>query len=223
MIEALYLVIGLMIVMAAIPVVASLSLILAICKRFVMRFNDPMELHRFRVRLGGNVAYFVATLNGLVVVYYYVSAGLPMGTRFEPWIYAAAQRLPEGWYLATALAFLFGGFVLKVTRSPYVGLVVILLFVAQIAIELAPTAFELARDPGLFARFIAEIDRMHEAYANVGGIPGTVMATILAGLVYGVAMQAAYYALVLTSLLIALRATFSLRNLGGSRFEAGEI
>ena len=56
MAEALYLVIGLRILMALVPVITIAALALAILKRFVMRWNDPVERYRFRVRLGGNVS-----------------------------------------------------------------------------------------------------------------------------------------------------------------------
>ena len=213
MLEALYLVIGLMIVMATIPVATVLSLALAIVKRFVMRWNDPVERYRFRVRLGGNVAYFIALLNGLAVLYYFLADGLPMGERFEPWVYAIAERLPEGWYLATAVAFLFGGFLLKVTRSPYAAGFLTILFLAQVAIELAPAFFALAEDPGLFARFFEEIARMEEGYRTVGGFPKTVMGVVLAGLVYGLALQASYYALAVIAFIIALQGSLALRTL----------
>ncbi len=220
MVEMLYLVIGLMIVMAAIPVLATLSLTLAVCKRFVMRFHDPVEFYRFRVRLGGNVAYFVALLNAIAVLYYFIAAGLPMGERFDLWFRVAAQRLPEGWYIATALVFLVGGFLLKVLRSRTLALLLLFLFLFQIAIELSPTLFALARDPGLFARFFEEIARMRETHANVGGIPGTVMGTILAGLVYGIAIQLAYYALAVASFAISLHGTARLSHLDERRFRA---
>ena len=214
MLEALYLVIGLMIVMAVIPVITIVSLALAIAKRFVMRWYDPVERYRFRVRLGGNVAYFVALLNAMAVLYYFIAAGLPMGARFEPWVSAASQRLPEGWYLATAVAFLFGGFLLKITRSPFTAGFLTVIFLAQITIELSPTIFALAKDPGLFARFYEEIERMHQGYQQVGGIPKTVMGTVLAGLVYGLAVQATYYVLAVTAFLIALQGSLGLRAFG---------
>lgn len=220
MIEMLYLVIGLMIVMAVIPVVAVLALALAITKRYLMRFNDAVDRLRFRVRLGGNIAYFVATLNALAMLYYFVSAGLPVGARFSPWLAEASQRLPEGWYLATCFAFLIAGFLVKVTRSVYLAAFLFGLFAAQVAMEMAPTLFALAHDPGLFARFFAEIARLREAYANVGGFPGTVMGTLLAGMVYGAAVQTAYYALAAWGLLIALSATLRLRRFSARRFRA---
>lgn len=213
MLEALYLVIGLMIVMAMIPVITILSLLLAIVKRFTMRWNDPVERFRFRVRLGGNVAYFVALLNAIAVLYYFVVAGLPVGESFRPWIATVSERLPEGWYLGTAVAFLFGGFLLKITRSPLTAAFLLLLFIVQISIELAPTFYALSKDPGLFARFFAEIERMHEAYKTVGGIPRTVMGTVLTGLVYGLALQAAYYALAAASFAIALAGALRLKAL----------
>jgi hypothetical protein len=214
MLEALYLVIGLMIVMAMIPVITIVSLSLAIVKRFVMRWYDPVERFRFRVRLGGNVAYFVALLNVMAVIYYFIAAGLPMGARFAPWVSIASQRLPEGWYLATAVAFLFGGFLLKITRAPLAAALLMVIFLAQIAFEMAPTIFALAKDPGLFARFFEEIERMHQGYQQVGGIPKTVMGTVLAGLVYGLAVQAIYYVLAVTAFLIALQGTLGLRAIG---------
>jgi len=214
MLEALYLVIGLMIVMAMIPVITIVSLSLAITKRFVMRWYDPVERFRFRIRLGGNVAYFVALLNAMAVMYYFIAAGLPMGARFEPWIFTASQRLPEGWYLATAVAFLFGGFLLKITRSPFAAGFLTVIFLTQITIELSPTIFALAKDPGLFARFYEEIERMHQGYQQVGGIPKTVMGTVLAGLVYGLAVQATYYVLAATAFLIALQGSLGLRAIG---------
>jgi hypothetical protein len=218
MVEMLFLVLGLMIVMAAIPVIACLALMLAIAKRFIVRFNDPVEKSRFRVRLGGNVAYFIATLNALAVIYYFIAAGLPFGNRFDPWLSVAAGRLPEGWYLASAVAFLFAGFLLKITRSAYIAVFVLALFGAQIALEMSPTLFALAQDPGLFARFVDEITRLREAYASVGGIPGTIMATLFAGMVYGVLIQAAYYILTLASFLIALQGTLRLRRIAGQHF-----
>jgi hypothetical protein len=220
MVEMLYLVIGLMIVMAAIPVLAVLALALAIAKRYVMRFNDAVDRLRFRVRLGGNIAYFVATLNALAALYYFIAAGLPVGPRFASWIAAASQRLPEGWYLATAFAFLIAGFLVKVTRSVYLAGFLLVLFGAQLAIELAPTVFALARDPGLFARFFDEIVRLREAYASVGGLPSTVMGLLLAGLVYAAAVQAAYYALTVWGLVIALAATLRLRRFSARRFRS---
>lgn len=220
MAEMLYLVVGLMIVMAAVPVLAVLALALAIAKRYLMRFNDAVDRQRFRVRLGGNVAYFVAALNGLAVLYYFVAAGFPFGARFDPWIAAAAQRLPEGWYLASAFAFLIAGFLLKVTRSSVIALFLLGLFVVQMLMELAPTFFALAADPGMFTRFPAEIARLRAAYADVGGAPGTVMATLLAGLVYGAVIQAAYYLLVTASFAIALVATLRLRRHFARRFGA---
>ena len=213
MLEALYLVIGLMIVMAMIPVITIVSLSLAIVKRFVMRWHDPVERYRFRVRLGGNVAYFVALLNAMAVMYYFIIAGLPMGARLEPWVTTVSQRLPEGWYLATTVAFAFGGLLLKVTRSAVVAAFLLVIFSAQITIELAPTIFALAKDPGLFARFFEEIQRMHQGYQQVGGIPKTVMGTVLAGLVYGLAVQATYYALAVTAFLIALQGSLGLRTI----------
>lgn len=212
MVEALYLVIGLMILMALIPVITIAALALAILKRFVMRWNDPVERYRFRVRLGGNVAYFVAVLNAIAVLYYFVASGIPLGDKFEPWVYTISERLPEGWYLATMVAFLFAGFLLKITRSPYLAGFLIFIFLAQVAIELAPAFFALAEDPGLFARFFEEIERMNESYKTVGGIPKTVMGTVLAGLVYGLALQATYYVLALTAFLIALQGTIGLRR-----------
>lgn len=214
MLEALYLVIGLMIVMAMIPIITIASLALAVVKRFVMRWYDPLERYRFRVRLGGNVAYFVALLNGVAVLYYFIVAGMPMGTRFEPWVSTVSQRLPEGWYLASAVAFLFGGFLLKITRSPIAAAFLMAIFVVQISIELTPTIYALAKDPGLFARFFEEIQRMHEGYQQVGGFPKTVMGTVLAGLVYGLAVQAAYYVLAVTAFLIALQGSVGLRAMG---------
>lgn len=205
MVEMLYLVIGLMIVMAAIPVLTTFALALAVTKRYVMRFHDPVERCRFRVRLGGNVAYFVALLNAIAVLYYFVAAGLPMGQRFEPWLIEAARRLPEGWYIATAPVFLAGGFLLKVLRWRALAVFLLLLFLAQVVLELSPTLFELARDPGLFARFFDEIARLRATHADVGGIPGTVMGTILAGLVYGIVIQAAYYLLASASFVISLQ------------------
>lgn len=68
MAEMLYLVVGLMILMAAIPLLGVLALALAIAKRFFMRFNDAVDRLRFRVRLGGNIAYFIAALNALAVL-----------------------------------------------------------------------------------------------------------------------------------------------------------
>jgi hypothetical protein len=214
MLEALYLVIGLMIVMALIPIITILSLTLAIVKRFVMRWHDPVERYRFRVRLGGNVAYFVAVLNAMAVMYYFIAAGLPMGESFTPWVWTVSGRLPEGWYLASAVAFLFGGFLLKVTRSPFAAAFLTVIFFTQISIELAPTVFALAKDPGLFARFFEEIERMHRGYQQVGGIPKTVMGTVLAGLVYGLALQATYYVLAVTAFLIALQGSLGLRAIG---------
>ncbi len=217
MVEALYLVIGLMILMALIPVITIAALALAILKRFVMRWNDPVERYRFRVRLGGNVAYFVAVLNAIAVLYYFVTSGIPLGDNFDPWVYAISGRLPEGWYLATMVAFLFGGFLLKITRSPFAAAFLTLLFLAQVAIELAPAFFALAEDPGLFARFFEEIERMNESYQTVGGIPKTVMGTVLAGLVYGLALQATYYVLALTAFLISLQGTMGLRRIRVAR------
>ena len=217
MVEALYLVIGLMILMALIPVITIASLALAIAKRFVMRWNDPVERYRFRVRLGGNVAYFIAVLNAIAILYYFITAGIPLGDKFEPWLYTISGRLPEGWYLATMVAFLFGGFLLKITRSPYAAAFLTLLFLAQVAIELAPAFFALAQDPGLFARFFEEIERMNESYQTVGGIPKTVMGTVLAGLVYGLALQATYYVLALTAFLISLQGTIGLRRIRVAR------
>ena len=218
MVEMLYLVVGLMIVMAAIPVLTTLALLLAIVKRFVMRFNDPVERYRFRVRLGGNVAYFVALLNACAVLYYFIAAGLPIGQRFLPWLHAAATRLPEGWYIATAVVFLVAGFLLKVARSPWLAVTILVLFAVQVALELSPTLFALARDPGLFARFFDEIARMRETHANVGGIPGTVMGTILAGLVYGIVIQACYYVLALVAFLISLHGTIRLGRITAQKF-----
>lgn len=214
MLEALYLVIGLMIVMAMIPVITIASLTLAIVKRFVMRWNDPVERYRFRVRLGGNVAYFVALLNAMAVIYYFIIAGLPMGEQFEPWVATVSLRLPEGWYLGTTVAFALGGLLLKITRSAFAAAFLLVIFSAQITIELAPTIFALAKDPGLFARFFVEIERMHQGYQQVGGIPKTVMGTVLAGLVYGLAVQATYYVLAVTAFLIALQGSLGLRALG---------
>ncbi len=217
MVEVLYLVIGLMILMALVPVITIAALALAIVKRFVTRWNDPVERYRFRVRLGGNVAYFIAALNAIAVLYYFVAAGVPLGDKFDPWVYAISERLPEGWYLATTVAFLFGGFLLKITRSVYAAAFLTLIFLAQVAIELAPTLFALAQDPGLFARFFEEIERMHDSYQTVGGIPKTVMGTVLAGLVYGLALQATYYALALTAFLISLQGAIGLRRIRGPR------
>ncbi len=220
MAEMLYLVVGLMILMAAIPLLGVLALALAIAKRFFMRFNDAVDRLRFRVRLGGNIAYFIAALNALAVLYYFLSAGLPVGARFGRWLGEAAQRLPEGWYLATCFAFLIAGFLVKVTRSAYLAGFLLALFAVQVAIEMAPTVFALARDPGLFARFFAEISRLRSAYADVGGIPGTVMGTVLAGIVYGAAVQFAYYLLATAGLVIALTATLRLRRFNIRRFRA---
>jgi hypothetical protein len=220
MAEMIYLVVGLMIVMAVIPVLAVVSLTLAISKRYFMRFNDAIDRQRFRVRLGGNVAYFVATLNALAVVYYFVNAGLPLGARFKPWIADAAQSLPAGWYLATAFAFLIAGFLMKVTRSVIIAAFLLVLFAAQILMELWPTLFALSQDPGLFTRFFEEIARLREAYANVGGIPGTVMGTLLAGMVYGAILQIAYYMLAIAGFLIGLRAALRLRRFSAQRFRA---
>jgi hypothetical protein len=214
MLEALYLVIGLMIVMATIPVIAILSLALAIMKRFVMRWNDPVERYRFRVRLGGNVAYFIALLNATALLYYFIAAGLPVGDQFMPWLRASAARLPEGWYLATALLFLAGGFALKVSRLPHVAAVLTVAFLAQISLELAPTVYALAEDPGVFGRFFDEIERMHQSYQKVGGIPKTVMGTVLAGLAYGLALQATYYVLAVAAFVIALQGTLRLAAIG---------
>ncbi len=219
MLEALYFVIGLMIIMGIIPVITIASLGLAITKRFVMRWHDPIERYRFRIRLGGNVAYFVALLNAMAVLYYFIIAGLPMGTRFEPWVIAASLRLPEGWYLATAVAFGFGGLVLKITRSPIAAGFLTVIFLTQVSLELAPTIFALAEDPGLFARFYDEIQHMHESYQQVGGIPKTVMGTVLAGLVYGLAIQATYYVLTVIAFLIALQGALGLRTVGDAPYQ----
>jgi hypothetical protein len=70
----------------------------------------------------------------------------------------------------------------------------------------------------LFARFVDEITRLREAYASVGGIPGTIMATLFAGMVYGVLIQAAYYILTLASFLIALQGTLRLRRIAQQHF-----
>lgn len=218
MAEMLYLVIGLMIVMAAIPVLAVLSLALAIVKRFVMRFHDPVEKCRFRVRLGGNIAYFVALLNATAVIYYYVAAGLPMGAGFAPWLEAAAMRLPEGWYIATLFLFLIGGFAVKITRQPIFAVFLLGLFIAQVILEMAPTLFAIASDPGLFARFFDEIARLREAYANVGGMPGTVMGTLIVGVVYGAVIQLSYYTLAITGLIIALAGTLRLKRFATQKF-----
>jgi hypothetical protein len=218
MVEMLYFVIGWMIILAAIPVLAVLSLALAIAKRFVMRFHDPVEKLRFRIRLGGNIAYFIALLNAGAAVYYFVAAGLPIGARFAPWLGNAAQTLPEGWYIATMFLFLVGGLLLKITRAVSVALFIVIMFTAQIALEMAPTLFALAGDPGLFLRLFDEIARMREAYANVGGVPGTVMATLFAGLVYGAVIQAAYYVLAMSGLLIALAGTLRLRRFTALKF-----
>lgn len=218
MVEMLYFVIGWMIVLAAIPVLAVLSLALAIAKRFVMRFHDPVEKLRFRIRLGGNIAYFIALLNAGAAVYYFISAGLPIGARFWPWLATAAGTLPEGWYIATMFLFLVGGFLLKITRAVAVALFIVIMFAAQVVLEMAPTLFALAGDPGLFLRLFDEIARMREAYANVGGVPGTVMATLFAGLVYGAVIQAAYYILAMSGLLIALKATLRRRRVLLQRF-----
>ncbi len=218
MVEMLYFVIGWMIVLAAIPVLAVLSLALAIAKRFVMRFHDPVEKLRFRIRLGGNIAYFIALLNAGAAVYYFIAAGLPVGARFWPWLATATETLPEGWYIATMFLFLIGGFLLKITRAFYVALFVAILFAAQILLEMAPTLFALAGDPGLFLRLFDEIARMREAYANVGGMPGTVMTTLFTGLVYGAVIQATYYILTMTGLLIALAGTLRLRRFDSLKF-----
>jgi hypothetical protein len=218
MVEMLYFVIGWMIVMAAIPVFAVLSLALAIIKRFVMRFHDPVEQLRFRIRLGGNIAYFIALLNAFAAVYYFIGAGLPVGARFQPWLMGAVTQLPEGWYIVTMFIFVIAGFVLKVTRKFYVAGFIVALFAIQVLMELAPTLFALASDPGLFARFIDEIARMHDSYTNVGGMPGTVMTTLFAGLIYGAAIQAAYYILAMTGLLIALSGTMRLRRFTALKF-----
>lgn len=211
MLEALYLVIGLMIVMAMIPIIAILSLGLAIVKRFVMRWHDPIERYRFRVRLGGNVAYFIALLNAVALLYYFIAAGLPFGEPFLPWLRASAQRLPEGWYLSTAILFLVGGFVLKVTRLPHIAALLAVVFLTQVSLEVAPAIYALADDPGLFSRFFAEIERMHEGYQKVGGIPKTVMGTVLAGLAYGLALQATYYLLTVAAFVVALQGAVRLR------------
>ncbi len=211
MMEALYLVIGLMIVMAMIPIIAILSLGLAIVKRFVMRWHDPVERYRFRVRLGGNVAYFIALLNAVALLYYFVAAGLPFGEPFGPWLRASAQRLPEAWYLATMFVFLIGGFALKVTRLPHIAALLCVVFLTQISLEVAPAIYALAEDPGLFSRFFVEIERMHEGYQKVGGIPKTVMGTVLAGLAYGLALQATYYLLTVAAFLVALQGSIRLR------------
>jgi hypothetical protein len=120
--------------------------------------------------------------------------------------------MPEGWYIATPFAFFIGGFVLKVTRSPHAAILLLCLFVAQIVIELRPTLFHLIDDPGLFSRMMSEISRMNEAYSKVGGIPGTVMGTIFAGLVYGLALQLSYYTLTVVSFAVALVGSLGLRR-----------
>lgn len=214
MLEALYLVIGLMIVMAMIPIIAILSLALAIVKRFVMRWNDPVERYRFRVRLGGNVAYFIALLNAVAVLYYFIAAGLPVGEKFRPWLDASVARLPEAWYLITAALFLIGGFTLKVSRLPHVAALLTIVFLAQISLELAPAVYALAEDPGVFARFFDEIQHLNEGYQKVGGFPKTVMGTVLAGLAYGLALQATYYVLAIAAFVIALQGTLRLRAIG---------
>lgn len=218
MVEMLYLVIGLMIVMAAVPVLAVFSLMLAIAKRFVMRFHDPVEKCRFRVRLGGNIAYFVGTLNAVAILYYFVTAGIPVGNAFGPWVEAAASRLPEGWYISTMFVFLIGGFLLKVTRAPAAAVILLGLFMAQVVMEMAPALFAVARDPGLFARFFEEIERMRAAYANVGGVPGTVMGTLIAGLVYGAVIQLSYYVLAIAGLVVALAGALQLRRVSAQKF-----
>ncbi|HSR56182.1 MAG TPA: hypothetical protein VLN73_08060 [Alphaproteobacteria bacterium] len=211
MLEALYLVIGLMILMAMIPIIAILSLALAIVKRFVMRWSDAVERYRFRVRLGGNVAYFIALLNAIAVLYYFIVAGLPVGDQFMPWLTASTARLPEGWYLGTAVLFLVGGFTLKVTRLPHAAAILMAVFIAQISLELAPAVYALAEDPGLFSRFFEEIERLNEGYKKVGGFPKTVMGTVLAGLAYGLALQATYYVLATAAFVIALQGAIRLR------------
>ncbi len=137
-----------------------------------------------------------------------------MGAQFEPWVATVSLRLPEGWYLGTTVAFALGGLLLKITRSAFAAAFLLVVFAAQITIELAPTIFALAQDPGLFARFFVEIERMHQGYQQVGGIPKTVMGTVLAGLVYGLAVQAAYYVLAVTAFLIALQGSLGLRAMG---------
>lgn len=218
MVEALYFVIGLMIVMGAVPVISITMLAVAIVKRFVRRWYDPAERLRYRVRLGGNVAYFIALLNAIAVLYYFITAGFPFGARFDPWLEASAQRLPEGWYLATMFAFVLGGFVLKVTRSPYAAGFVVALFGAQMSIELAPTLYDLATDPGLFDKFFNEIRRLADNHGTTGGIPGTVMGVMLYGLVYAFALQTAYYVLVTIAFLISLQGAVSLRRQPPLRF-----
>ena len=94
----------------------------------------------------------------------------------------------------------------------------LLLFAFQVILELSPTLFALAHDPGLFARFFDEIAQMRQANANVGGIPGTVMSTILAGLVYGIVIQASYYVLALIAFLISLHGTLKLGRFATHRF-----
>ena len=211
MVEALYFVIGLMIVMGAIPVISITMLALAIVKRFVRRWHD-------RVRLGGNVAYFIALLNAVAVLYYFVAAGFPLGQRFDPWLEASSQRLPEGWYLATAIAFFLGGFILKVTRSPYAAGFIAVLFGAQMSIELAPTLYNLATDPGLFHKFFDEIQRLIDNHGTTGGIPGTVMGVMLYGLVYAFALQTAYYVLATIAFLISLHGALAVRHQSSPRF-----
>ncbi len=212
MTELFTLVVGLIVVMAAIPLLTILILALAILKRFVVRWHDPVERLRYRVRLGGNVAYFVALLNAATVLYFFLAAGLPVGPRFEPWLLAAAERFPEGWYLATTIAFAFGGLILKLTRSPYAALFLLGLFLTQTAMELAPSLFQLMNDPGLFARFFVEILRLQEVYGLTTGIAGSIMRVVIAALIYGVLIQAAYYGLICLALLIALQGSLALRR-----------
>jgi hypothetical protein len=122
--------------------------------------------------------------------------------------------------MATAFAFLIAGFLMKVTRSVIIAAFLLALFAAQIVMELWPTLFALSQDPGLFTRFFEEIARLREAYANVGGIPGTVMGTLLAGMVYGAILQIAYYMLAIAGFLIGLRAALRLRRFSAQRFRA---
>jgi hypothetical protein len=55
---------------------------------------------------------------------------------------------------------------------------------------------------------------MHQSYQKVGGIPKTVMGTVLAGLAYGLALQATYYVLAVAAFVIALQGTLRLAAIG---------
>ncbi len=63
---------------------------------------------------------------------------------------------------------------------------------------------------------------MHQGYQKVGGFPKTVMGTVLAGLVYGLALQATYYTLALIAFMISLQGALGLKSLKAYLAESDE-